>query len=173
MVITTPTESLFLHELSIELVSRNSITRHPIDGAVDVTDHIQREPDEVSVTAVVTDSPLRLSSSAGLSPTQEAERFLEAASGQRLSLFVSGWPTLTSYALANWSRPKSHVRALRYTMRFTQIRVARSQTVRIPASRTGSAGAPDKQELGPMEGVEPRGSALFDALSRANRFRRR
>lgn len=39
-------------------VSENEVTKFPVEQGVDITDHVRKQPDRVTITGIVTDTPI-------------------------------------------------------------------------------------------------------------------
>ena len=46
--------------------SKNQVTKFPVEVGVDITDHVRRQPEEVTITGIVTDQPIFGVSRAGV-----------------------------------------------------------------------------------------------------------
>lgn len=48
-------------------VNENEVTQFPVEQGVDITDHVRRQPDRVTLRGIVTDHPIRLGGGLGIS----------------------------------------------------------------------------------------------------------
>lgn len=113
---------------------RVSVTDHPVEDGLSVSDHVQEQQDRLSITAVFTDSPFVIEGeSAPNSRIDEVLRFLNGAgrAGELLEvetrLGISG-----NWLLEEWPHDITHLRGLSFHLALRQIRIAGVQVVMLP-----------------------------------------
>lgn len=128
------------------------ITSHPVEDGVEITDHIQRRPRSITVTGLVTETPLG-GNTGGIGRVLNARAFLEAIEGEIVDLVTDRYGTLTGYALQSWPHQVRDLQDMPITLTFREIRTATIQSVTIPpevpidSARTGME---SEQDLGPQ-----------------------
>ncbi|MEN0065932.1 MAG: phage baseplate protein [Myxococcota bacterium] len=157
-----PGDAYTFDVLTVTRDPSQSATRHPVEVGVDVTDHVQREPDPYVLQVRVTNTPLvDVAPIPGqLSPVRQAEAFLERASTSLLTMTLRGYPPVFPVVLEGWGSQQGPEEARTFRLRLQTIRIARSLSVRIPAGNTSSVGGPGTQDLGPQS-AQDRGASAF------------
>ncbi len=160
----TPPESFSFEVLDVEYTKQNLVTQHPVENFADVSDHIQRQLDELYLRVIVTDTPLSAAASPAAgskSPIRAAEDFLERAALGTVSCAIVGRPTYPRTALLAWPwRQDKYGRAI-FSLRLREVRIARALSVKIPpAASSSTAGVPSRQDLGQQSTGEVDGSIL-------------
>lgn len=159
-------DSIRLHARRFGFSSRNNVTSHPIEQGVAVSDHIQRQLDDVQIEVVVSDTSLPRGEPSDVmgtsTPVEAVLAFMERASRDLVAILgIPGKPTLLDYALTEWPSQRDHIARATFTLGFREIRRALAQTVKIPpAAAPDTPAAPSEQELGPQAVVEQPASIL-------------
>ena len=132
---------------------RNQVTRFPIENGSDISDHIIGEPDVVTITGFVTDSPVSLLGTAFEIAKGNTSSRKEAAYDELMKLqkgvknpttgiithelvdIVTGLKTYTGMALESTTVPrgKNTREALIFTSVFVQILKVESEITKVPA----------------------------------------
>lgn len=151
-----PPESLSFEVLTINYSRTNLVTQHPVENVADVTDHIQRQLDEIRVTAIVTETPF--GNIGDVPPTKSpiltAEDFLERAAEGVCTLQIAGRPTVPSMALTAWPWQLDKVRRAVFALSFREVRIAQALNVLVPAIATpDTPGASSEQDAGEQAGT--------------------
>ena len=175
--------------LSAEHSRSAQVTQYPVERGAPVADHIQADPDSLRLEGLITNARIGL---AGDEQSQvdfagDAFDLLEEIhrAGEPVTI-VSDlliYPLMAITAL-NYPRDTQTRDALRFTLTATQVRLAESRTVGIPASAVGAveaegdapgtvaAQAPSQQSSGtkqtaeatPTQEEKASGSLLFEAF---------
>lgn len=144
---------------TVRVTASDSVTRHPTERGVTITDHVQREPLTVSIVATVTESPLQeqlenSGATAGLSGEarpRAALDWLETHRGQRLTLSSDGLDDLDDLVLLRVPNEVTASRQRILSLELVQILVASVELVAIapeqPPAATAHAYA-DSVDLG-------------------------
>lgn len=124
--------------------AKNVITRQPVEQGVDITDHVRPEPDELSLDAIITNSPLN---SDGLDPNSVNN----ASAAYQLLLSLKNDATFLSVSTAlrdydnmiissiDVDRDKTTGQVLAVKLAFQSVLLVSSQQVPIPAKPSGTA----------------------------------
>lgn len=112
----------------------SSVTRYPVEDGSPMTDHIQNQPDVLSMEGFVTDSPLQTLVESGARNGQTAFEALEQIHRSREPVRV--FTSLKEYedmALTSLVVPKTRTtgEALRFTASFLKIRKVSSEFVQV------------------------------------------
>ncbi len=136
----------------------NTITDHPIEDGSVVSDHVQRQPDQVSLTGVVSETPL---GAASPDRVQEALRFLNEAGelGELLEM-ESRFGLTGNWILESWPYDITQLRALAFEISLRQVRIATTELVMLPREvprPVVADSAPPEVDTGaqPTKPVEP------------------
>lgn len=153
----SPVESFSFEVLDIEYVKENAVSSHPIENFTDVTDHIQRQLDELYVRVIVTNTPLSAidGTVGGKTAIRQAEDFLERAHAGVVAVAIVGRPLIPRMALLAWPwRQDKYGRAM-IQLRLREVRIAKALTVKIPVAASSSRSAvPSQQNLGQQSPTE-------------------
>ena len=125
---------------TVRVIAADSVTRHPTERGVTITDHVQREPLNVSIVASVTESPLQEQldvggATAGLSGSarpRAALDWLDAHRGQRLTLAGDDLDDLSNLVLVRVPNEFTASRQRILSLELVQILVASVEYVAIP-----------------------------------------
>lgn len=138
----------------------NTITDHPIEDGSLVSDHVQKQPDQVSLTGIVSDSPL---GATGEYRVQDALRFLNEA-GERGELLEleSRFGLTGNWILESWPYDITQLRALAFEVSLRQVRIATTEMIMLPREvprPVVADGAPPNVDMGaqptkPVEAAE-------------------
>jgi hypothetical protein len=153
---------------TVRVIAADSVTRHPTERGVTITDHVQREPLSVSIVATVTESPLQEQSevsgaTAGLTGEarpRAAMDWLNSHRGQRLTLVSDGYDDLDDLVLVRVPNEVTASRQRILSLELTQILVASVEYVAIPpelppaATAHAFADAADLGEQGTISGTD-------------------
>lgn len=122
-----------------------SITDHPIEDGSTVSDHAQQQPDRVTLTGVVSDSPL---GEASTDRVREALAFLnEAGSRAELLELESRFGVTGNWLLESWPHDVTQLRALAFEVSLRKVRIPSVQVVMLPRPQV-RAGAPPDADVG-------------------------
>lgn len=148
---------------SIRPSFQSELTVHPVEKGSDVTDGFRKEPDSVTLEALLTDYPLRVDGK-GIGQEHEAGR-----ANDILSLLLTLKDSCVKVKLETTMRNYSNMRiksinpntdrmvgAMRLTIAFVESNVVESETVNVVAKNRMSTGQSDK---GKKEGKEASGKA--------------
>lgn len=138
----------------------NTITDHPIEDGSLVSDHVQKQPDQVSLTGIVSDSPL---GATGDFRVQDALRFLNEAGlrGELLEL-ESRFGLTGNWILESWPYDITQLQALTFAVTLRQVRIATTELIMLPREvprPVVADSAPPEADLGaqptaPVEAAE-------------------
>ena len=120
----------------------NDVTTNQVEIGSPITDHIQPQPDRLTITGMISDSPLNLETQSEISAlvgaderVQTAFDFLRKMHEKRLLLVVyTKHKIYQDMALAACNIPRSAGvgQAINFTLQFTHVRVVSTQTVDVP-----------------------------------------
>ncbi|MFB6373827.1 MAG: phage baseplate protein [Bradymonadaceae bacterium] len=128
------------------------ITGLAIEKGVEVNDHTREKPYEFTVKGIVSESPLDMSGN-DVSETlpKDADDFFDRIEGTRVTVVSDRKGTFKNAVLKAWGHPVGGSKAIEYSLKFKQVRIATLETVRIPPEapkQRHSASAPDEQDKG-------------------------
>lgn len=106
----------------------NQITRFPVERGVDITDHIRKQPDRVSITGVITDHPIHLGGAAG-NPNRSGDAygaFLDMINGAQLVAVVTTLRTYFNMGIESMVVPRdvSRGNSIEVTLNFVEVNTA-------------------------------------------------
>ena len=120
----------------------NDVTTNQVEIGSPITDHIQPQPDRLTITGMISDSPLNLETQSEISAlvgaderVQTAFDFLRKMHEKRLLLVVyTKHKIYQDMALAACNIPRSAGvgQAINFTPQFTHVRVVSTHTVDVP-----------------------------------------
>lgn len=129
-----------------------TVTQHPVEAGVDISDHAQTQPLPFTIRVEQTESPFaRVGGVSGPDRLIAALDFLRAAEGELLDVVTTKFGTLTNCLLLAYPHQVGVRLNLPIALRFQQVRVATSQAVLIPPEVpvvTEQVGFPDEQDVG-------------------------
>lgn len=119
------------------------ITQHPVEEGADITDHARIKPETLSITGVVTNTPLILNASANASPTRAEEAYAKLREILRTRELISVITSLRQYdsmLLASMpvTRDATTGNIINATLNFQEIIIADSETVSVPVPAAGT-----------------------------------
>lgn len=134
---------------TVRVTASDSVTRHPTERGVIITDHVQREPLTVSIVATVTESPMSeqvatSGATAGLSGEarpRAAIDWLLTHRGQRLTLVSDGIDELDNLVLTRVPNEVTVSRQRILSLELVQILVATVEFVTIAPEQPPAATA--------------------------------
>ena len=134
---------------TVRVVASDSVTRHPTERGVIITDHVQREPLTVSIVATVTESPMAeqaetSGATAGLSGEarpRAAIDWLMTHRGQRLTLVSDGLDDQDNLVLVRVPNEVTVSRQRILSLELVQILVATVEFVTIAPEQPPAATA--------------------------------
>ena len=149
---------------AVRVTTSNTITRHPTERGVAITDHVQREPVMVSIVGVVTESPMQSQASlggatdglTGEARVRAATDWIQQHSGPRLTLETDGRDALDSLVIQRFPDESTVSRQRIITLELQQIATATAEQVAIPPELPPPATAhahADLADLGEQAGV--------------------
>ena len=126
-----------------------SVTSHPVETGSTVSDHAQVQPDQLTITGIVSETPYAsVASSGGADRTAQALAFLDGAAGELLTVVTAAFGTLRNMVLTRIPTEADNVRRLGFDLEFRQVVLATAGLVDIPPEQTSSSGLPDEQDVG-------------------------
>jgi len=135
--------------ISYALTGTVSVTDHPVETGSTVSDHAQRQPKQLAITGIVSETPYAsVASSGGADRTAQALAFLDAAAGELLTVVTAAFGTLQNMVLTRYPTTADNVRRFTFDLEFKQVTLATAGLVEIPPEQTSSAGLPDEQDVG-------------------------
>lgn len=137
-------------------VSQNwQITDHPVESGVVVTDHVQIQPDTITLTCSVSEQPTRLGAGTigGAIRLQERMRWLRetADAGDLVDIVTRRMGTFQNYLIQSVPYTMDRVSRLRFDLALRQVRIATATTVLITVEDIAddvATGAPDEVDVG-------------------------
>jgi hypothetical protein len=131
------------------------ITDHPVEQGVVVTDHVQVQPTEITITCVVSENPIRAGGGTvgGQVRLQERMRWLRetADEAELVDIVTRRMGVFTGYAIRSVPYVLDRVSRLRFDLQLRQLRVATATTVLITVDQVAddvATGAPDEVDTG-------------------------
>jgi hypothetical protein len=131
------------------------VTDHPVEQGFNVTDHIRRLPDSITLECIVTDAPFD-PVEGDEPPSSTAYAYLNAiVGGSELINVVTSVRTYESMAVTSISitRDARTARALKFTAQLRQVRVVENRLTRVVVARDPRAGK--KVKLGAVTPANP------------------
>ena len=163
-----------------------TVTSHPVEDGVDISDHARVNQLRVSLKGLVTETPFRRAGvTGGEAHVLAAIRFLNESAGQQLTLVTERRGTHRSLLLEQWPHDLTVVRNAIFDISLVQVRVASTTSASIdvesPVDESSTGGEDysvtfaDETDSGEQattvideedpEGVEQDSSALYDLAS--------
>lgn len=134
----------------------NDVVTSPVEVGSPISDHIQPQPDKLTITGMISDSPISDSVITQLSTIGESsfgtrtqttfDLLRELMAARKLVTVYTRYRIYTDMALASINIPRSAGigEAIQFTAQFTHVRLVEVQTVDVPAgisrSKSGKAG---------------------------------
>jgi hypothetical protein len=130
---------------------RYTVTQHPVESGLSVTDHVQPQPATIRLTCVVTETPA--TGSGGPVRVRDRLAWLNttAAEGRLVDLVTRRHGVFTGYALAGITFGVDNVSRLQFDLELTEVRVATVSTITVDVETVTdevAVGAPDEVDLG-------------------------
>ena len=132
---------------------QTEITDHPIETGAYIQDHIVNSPRRLTLTSIVTDTPL--GEEAGLRAQAAFDALEELWQSRAPFTVVSGFRVYENMAFESLSMPKTRESALQFVATFKQLTFTVGQVVPIssvrrsdPKLRKGNVSNPDKNANG-------------------------
>lgn len=149
--------------LSEDFEEPATVTEHPVEGRVGISDNIQVRPRLISVVAIVTETPLQQNTQPDdvLLPVQEdpsqrpitARNFIDETRGDVYTYISSQGLVIENVALLNMSYARRNQLNYVFDLSFRRIGFATSQLVDLPPARI----RPSKSKpVGPKGGQTPK-----------------
>lgn len=126
--------------ISVDLSPSWSITDHPVEDGVTVSDHIQRQPQSITIVCIVTENiPDDGGALGGVSHLREqTEWLLETANGGRLvDIVTTKRGVFSGYAIQAAPHAIDNVSRLQFSLQLREIRVATATIVFITVEDVG------------------------------------
>lgn len=120
--------------VSVSLSPSWSISDHPVEDGVTVSDHIQRQPAAMTITCVVTENPVAVGGvTGGRTHVREKLAWLldTANAGQLVDVVTTRLGTFIGYAIQSAPHTIDNVARLQFDLALREVRVATSNTVQI------------------------------------------
>lgn len=127
---------------------KNDVTLYPVEEGSQISDHIRRMPDKVTITGWITDSPINdddlaaFNQSADGGESESPSRVLttfgllhDLMDSRELMTVYTRHKTYTNMALQSCNIPRNGNigEALNFTLEFVNLRIVSTQTVDVPA----------------------------------------
>lgn len=123
----------------------NSITDHPVEEGVTISDHARHQHLQVSITGIVSDSFVGDGGSEGDRITQ-ALRFLnDAGEGAELLELESRHARSGPWLLESWPYDVTHLRNLVFNIALREVRIAKVETRTLPRAEIEDTEPPTKE----------------------------
>lgn len=123
----------------------NDVTSYPVEEGSPITDHIRQMPDKVTITGMISDTPLRddilQNYNAGVdgvnAPVRSQTTFdllRDLMASKELITLYTRYKIYTSMALQNCSIPRSSGMGLmvQFTLQFINVKIVSTQSVDVP-----------------------------------------
>lgn len=146
-------------------VHTSTVSEHPVEEGVNVADHSQPRAPELTITGIVTETPLLVAGRPISVPNvdnrgREILAALRAAKddGALLAVVVPGEGLFEDMAITSIRSTVTNVNAKRVTVTLRQVRIAKSVSVNIPPllpNPDASPGLPDEQDVGRQATTNP------------------
>jgi hypothetical protein len=109
-----------------------NLTEHPIEDGSTISDHGQARPREMSITGIVSETPLT-GAVGGPVRIEDALRFLtEAGEGVERLTVTTRLGTSSGWVLMSWPHDVTVLRGLVFELRLRQIRIASATVITLP-----------------------------------------
>ncbi len=108
-----------------------TVTEHPVEQGVSVSDHARLDALGFRVDAWMTETPFGRGPG-GPDRIDDAKAWLWASAGQPMRVQTSRGGTYEPYILTTWGHTYTVDLSLNFRLTFRQLRIAESQSVRIP-----------------------------------------
>jgi hypothetical protein len=139
------------------------VTQHPVEEGADITDHVRIKPETLSITGIVSNTPLIFLASLRESPTRAEEAYEKLRDILRTREPISVITTLRQYenmvlTSMQTNRDASTGNVVNVTLNFQEIIIASSETVAAPEPAAGtpsSAGATNAGKQGTATAASP------------------
>lgn len=149
--------------LSGDLAHSWDVTSHPIEGGGSVTDYSIVQPLEVTLSAILSESPgADVSSTTGPERIEEVLAWLEASSGELLTISIPERPTVGDALITSLRVGIRAERAVGLDVSFRQVQIATATTVEVQPIRGRSVprgGGGTQGAQGQVRGEPPAPSA--------------
>ncbi len=128
----------------------DSVTDNPVESGVTPSDHAQKNPLLISMTAIVSTTPFAaVATVGGAARLQAAETFLQACRAELVSLVDDVRGTATSLQITRFAWVVDVKKRWEFGIEFKQVRIATATTVVLPAAVAETA-MPEKKENGAL-----------------------
>lgn len=123
----------------------NDVVTNPVEIGSPITDHIQQQPDKLTITGFISDSPITGSvisqlstigdSSFGERTQTSFDLLRELVASKKLVTVYTRYRIYTDMALASINIPRNSGigEAIQFTAQFTHVRMVETKTVDVPA----------------------------------------
>jgi hypothetical protein len=129
-----------------------TVTVHPVESGVDITDHAQPQPLAFTIQLEQTESPPATATGPdGPARVRQALDFLRSIDGELVDVVTTRLGTITDCLMRGFPHEITVLRKLPVTLRMQQVRIATSQAVIIPPEQpvpSEVTGFPDEQDAG-------------------------
>ena len=160
---------------NVNLSHSMAVTSFPVEGGATISDHAQKLPEVVTISGIISSTPLRVISFTPIigdaRPRAGFEILTELEDSSELVRIVTDLKTYDSMALTNLSAPRraDTKHAVFFTATFTEITVVSSEVVVLPPEEQVQQTATKKQEVGkvtpkPQDDPVKRGKAASVAF---------
>lgn len=140
--------------VSVDTSTDWSVTDHPVEEGVSVSDHVQRQPTEVTLSVVLTENPTKVGGRVGgpIHLQQSLEWLRETAdAGELVDIVTRRDGVMQGFAITSLPFTMDRVARLAFPLTLREVRVAVATTVQITVEETASdtaTGAPDEVDVG-------------------------
>lgn len=162
--------------LSGDLASSWEVTEHPIEGGGSVTDYSIRRPVEVTLGAILSESPgSDVSSTTGPERIDEVRAWLDASAGSLLTVSIPDRPTVSDCLLTGVRIGIRAERAVGLDVTLRQVQIATATTVEVQPIRgrstpRGGGGSTRPTTRGTTSTQQIRGEPPAPSASAGNGF---
>lgn len=137
-------------------VLENEITEFPVEEGTDITDHIRKKPERVTITGIITNHPNTFGGALG-NPDRAGEayeKFLEMVNKAQVVTVVTTLRQYANMAIESISIPRSAQKGqhIEVTISLREIKTAVVESV-TPAPATGVGSSAGTQDLGAQNAV--------------------
>lgn len=111
----------------------NEVTRHPVEQGSDITDHVRRQPERVTITGVITDTPTTLGGALEENRSLSAfEKFLEMKDRADLVTVVTSLRQYSNMVIESYSIPRDARRGQSVEITLNLVEILTAQIAEIP-----------------------------------------
>lgn len=136
----------------VSMDARWTVTDHPVESGLSVSDHVQVNPQTVTLTAVITENPTA-PAVGGPQRVREALAWLRetADAGELVDIYTTRLGVLTNYLIAAVPHGLDAVSRVVFPIELREVRIAQVSTIQIDVetvAESSAASAPAEVDLG-------------------------